>query len=546
MAPARPSADGARPRNPAKKIVENIREATGASDEDIKAVLAECNNDVNEATTRLIDNPFSKVVSKKDRRKEKEEQAKKERAAESKKNHFSGPKGGKGGNKGASGGRGRSGAGRKENGQPAKNGPKQEQAQKGAAPAAQAAAEPKEAPPASALPPRSGRTMADLFKKPAPQQQPPERQRGSQQPKEKPAATAAPETTAIPETTEKQVSNNQTSAETEAQQAAASAWGKPVASGQQGAVPAPRQPAAPQTGLATSLMSALGAGNPPKNQASGLQHPNATQSRLPENEQRGQPGSTSTGNDVGLNLQFGNFGLGTGNDFGSGFGSTFETQAGTAAQAGQQPQASPATAQEPKQSAFSSFQENQSSSASQGAPKQQMDAQQMQHQTAHQYGYSGYAGAGGYWPASGRQQPQPQPQQALAQQQPQQPQPPKSGKVDNTQGQQAHAAATMMPYGAPAIGGMGQYTQFGFPQYAYQYAQYPAGYYPPQYYPAPQGSQYPPQPGSSGQAPRVPSGGANTFGLYGEEQAVNYQQAPAPGGNYPGQAPAYNYGQYGR
>lgn len=55
MAPARPSADGARPRNPAKKIVENIREATGASDEDIKAVLAECNNDVNEATTRLID-----------------------------------------------------------------------------------------------------------------------------------------------------------------------------------------------------------------------------------------------------------------------------------------------------------------------------------------------------------------------------------------------------------------------------------------------------------------------------------------------------------
>lgn len=55
MAPARPSADGARPRVPAKKIVETIREATGASDEDIKAVLAECNNDVNEATARLID-----------------------------------------------------------------------------------------------------------------------------------------------------------------------------------------------------------------------------------------------------------------------------------------------------------------------------------------------------------------------------------------------------------------------------------------------------------------------------------------------------------
>jgi translation elongation factor EF-Ts len=40
---------------PPKKIIETIREATGASDEDIKAVLAECNNDVNEATTRLID-----------------------------------------------------------------------------------------------------------------------------------------------------------------------------------------------------------------------------------------------------------------------------------------------------------------------------------------------------------------------------------------------------------------------------------------------------------------------------------------------------------
>jgi len=480
---------------------------------------------------------------------QKEEQAKKERAAESKKNQFSSQKGGRGGNKGATGGRGRSGSGRKENGHPAKTGPKQEQAQKGATPAAQPAAEPKEAPPASALPPRSGRTMADLFKKPARQQQPPERQRESQLPKEKPATTAAPQTSAIPEATEKQVSDNKSPTETEVQQVG-NAWGKPVASGQQAAVPAPQQPAAPQTGLATSLMSALGAGNPPKNQSSGLQHPNTTQNRMPENEQRGQPGSTFTGNDVGLNLQFGNFGLGSGNDFGSGFGSTFETQPGTAAQAGQQPQTSSATGQDPKQTAFSSFQENQNSTAGQGAPKQQMDAQQMQQQAAHQYGYSAYAGAGGYWPATGRQ-PQPQPQQALAQQQlqqPQQPQQPKSGKVENAQGQQAHAAATMMPYGAhaPAIGGMGQYTQFGFPQYAYQYAQYPAGYYPPQYYPAPQGSQYPPQPGSSGQAPRVPSGGANAFGLYGEEQAVNYQQAPAPGGNYPGQAPAYNYGQYGR
>lgn len=43
---------------PPKKIIETIREATGASDEDIKMVLAECNNDVNEATARLIDSTF--------------------------------------------------------------------------------------------------------------------------------------------------------------------------------------------------------------------------------------------------------------------------------------------------------------------------------------------------------------------------------------------------------------------------------------------------------------------------------------------------------
>lgn len=39
---------------PSKQIVDAIREATGASDEDISVVLAECNYDVNEATTRLI------------------------------------------------------------------------------------------------------------------------------------------------------------------------------------------------------------------------------------------------------------------------------------------------------------------------------------------------------------------------------------------------------------------------------------------------------------------------------------------------------------
>ena len=38
-----------------KRVLEAIREATGAAEDDIKQVLAECNNDVNEATSRLID-----------------------------------------------------------------------------------------------------------------------------------------------------------------------------------------------------------------------------------------------------------------------------------------------------------------------------------------------------------------------------------------------------------------------------------------------------------------------------------------------------------
>ena len=40
---------------PPRKIVDAIKDATGASEEDISAMLAECNYDVNEATTRLID-----------------------------------------------------------------------------------------------------------------------------------------------------------------------------------------------------------------------------------------------------------------------------------------------------------------------------------------------------------------------------------------------------------------------------------------------------------------------------------------------------------
>ena len=41
-----------------KKILDAIREATGASDEDIQMVLKECNGDVNEATARLIDSTW--------------------------------------------------------------------------------------------------------------------------------------------------------------------------------------------------------------------------------------------------------------------------------------------------------------------------------------------------------------------------------------------------------------------------------------------------------------------------------------------------------
>ena len=60
-------------------ILKEIKAATGASEDDISSMLAECNYDVNEATSRLIwysracwtvslADPFSTVVSKKDKR----------------------------------------------------------------------------------------------------------------------------------------------------------------------------------------------------------------------------------------------------------------------------------------------------------------------------------------------------------------------------------------------------------------------------------------------------------------------------------------------
>ena len=41
-----------------RRVLEAIREATGAADEDIRQTLAECGNDVNEATSRLVDSEW--------------------------------------------------------------------------------------------------------------------------------------------------------------------------------------------------------------------------------------------------------------------------------------------------------------------------------------------------------------------------------------------------------------------------------------------------------------------------------------------------------
>lgn len=48
-----------------RAVVESIREATGASVEDIHYQLRECEGDVNKATEKLIDTPFTVVQSKK-------------------------------------------------------------------------------------------------------------------------------------------------------------------------------------------------------------------------------------------------------------------------------------------------------------------------------------------------------------------------------------------------------------------------------------------------------------------------------------------------
>jgi hypothetical protein len=42
-----------------RKMIATIQEATGATEEDIKIMLQECNFDANETTSRLIDSKFT-------------------------------------------------------------------------------------------------------------------------------------------------------------------------------------------------------------------------------------------------------------------------------------------------------------------------------------------------------------------------------------------------------------------------------------------------------------------------------------------------------
>lgn len=42
-----------------RKMIETIKEATGASEDDIRVILQECNYDANETTSRLIDSECS-------------------------------------------------------------------------------------------------------------------------------------------------------------------------------------------------------------------------------------------------------------------------------------------------------------------------------------------------------------------------------------------------------------------------------------------------------------------------------------------------------
>lgn len=347
------------------------------------------------------------MVSKKDRRKEREEQNKKERAAEAKRQTATSQRGGRGGR----GGRGRS------NGQPRKpvsdgQGPKKPVAQPKVAPQVV------EKPPIDTVAPevpvavpqvtRTGGTMADLFKpkpKPAPA---PVKVPAPRQVKQPPAAQAP------------QV--NQPTQQTKVdQQQVANAWAKnvPEEPGR------PQAPSAPPTGLATSLMSALGAGKQTTQSSLPAQQtrPSAGQGQISESEQRRQPGSTSA-DGVGLDLQFGNFGLGATNDFGSGFGSTFDSQQNQPSAPTQASARYNESASSGQDKTFSSFQQT-----SETAARPQAESQQ---QMQGAYGYAGYQQAAAYWQPQQpvRQAPQqeqrqdhqakPKPEPQMQQQQPQQ------------------------------------------------------------------------------------------------------------------------------
>ena len=371
-------------------------------------------------------------------------------------------------------------------------------------------------------------TMADLFKpKPAP----------------KPAAVAPKAVPAAPKPAAPAVAAARAApvAPAAAAPAPTGVWGEKRPDAQ-------AVPAAPQTGLATSLMSALGAGKQPAQSSIPQQtQPSAGQGHIAESAQRAQQPGASSAEGVGLDLQFGNFGLGAANDFGSGFGAPFDSQQAPAAQA-------PATARynesassgQDKANTFSSFQQN-------GPSAVQMNNVDPQPHMQHQGygGYSGYQQQAQYW----AQQPQQPPSRPVQpQQQPQQPQQPNEKKAAGStmhsqqqqqeqQQQQMHQAqyggyvAPSMQHQYPQYGGYGQYAAQNYYQY------YPQQAYP--YYPQ-QAPQYPapPQPPSTGQPQRGGQPQGNFGGLYDQgAENNNYGQAP----NYQGQHAYAGYGgQYAR
>uniref|UniRef100_A0A7S3UBI0 GBF-interacting protein 1 N-terminal domain-containing protein n=1 Tax=Picocystis salinarum TaxID=88271 RepID=A0A7S3UBI0_9CHLO len=60
--------------NARKKAVERMMEVTGANEEDVRAVLAECDEDVNRATHLLLDHPFEEVCTKRGKKTHKKEE----------------------------------------------------------------------------------------------------------------------------------------------------------------------------------------------------------------------------------------------------------------------------------------------------------------------------------------------------------------------------------------------------------------------------------------------------------------------------------------